>query len=54
MLRMGCTVMPGLFMSASRKLMPRCLGASGLVRARKKIQSDRCAPDVQIFAPLTR
>ena len=33
--------------------MPRCFGASGSVRASMKSQSAWCAPEVQIFWPLT-
>ena len=35
----GRVVTPGVLMSNSTKLMPRCLGASGSVRTRQKIQS---------------
>ena len=52
MLMTGRTSTPGDFISTRMKLMPRCLGASGSVRARHMIQSDRCASVVQIFAPL--
>ena len=45
--------MPGVFMSISMNEMPRCFGASGLVRTSAKIQSARWALDVQIFWPLT-
>ena len=41
--RIGETVTPGDSMSNSRKLMPSCLGASGSVRTRQKIQSDASA-----------
>src|SRR5881392_1248094 len=40
-------------MSTRRKLMPLCLGASGLVRTRRKHQSATCAMLVQTFWPLT-
>ncbi|MCY1206037.1 hypothetical protein D9M68_639940 [compost metagenome] len=49
----GRTLMPGLRMSASRKLMPCCARASVSVRTRQKIQSAYCAYDVQILLPLT-
>src|SRR3972149_764101 len=50
----GRTVTPGDFISIKRKLMPRCfLGAFGSVLTRKKPQSERWAPVVQIFWPLT-
>ena len=51
--RMGRTVTPGWFMVKSRKLMPSCLGTSGSVRTRQKIQSALKAPEVQIFCPFT-
>ena len=35
----GFVVTPGVAMSNSTKEMPRCLGASGSVRTRQKIQS---------------
>lgn len=47
------TVMPGLFMSASRKLMPSCFFAFGSVRTSMKIMSASCANEVQIFWPST-
>ena len=46
-------VMPGVFMSTSRKLMPLCFAASGLVRTSRKHQSATWAIDVQTFWPLT-
>jgi hypothetical protein len=49
MLISGRTEMPGDFMSTRKKEMPRCLGASGSVRASMKIQSARWALLVQIF-----
>ncbi|MOA19089.1 hypothetical protein D3C78_1394440 [compost metagenome] len=49
----GRTVMPGVFMSISRKEMPRCCCASGSVRTRQKIQSACWARVVQIFWPFT-
>ena len=36
---MGRVLTPGVAMSNRTKLMPRCLGASGSVRTRQKIQS---------------
>ena len=51
--RVGCTRIPGVFMSISRKLIPRCGFADGSVRARQKIQS-ACWPSVfHAFWPLT-
>ncbi len=52
-LRIGRTVMPGVRMSTSRKLMPFCFFALGSVRTSRKIQSASCANEVQIFCPLT-
>ncbi len=49
----GLTVMPGVFMSISRKEMPSWFLASGSVRTRQKIQSAYCASVVQVFWPLT-
>ena len=49
----GRTVTPGVFMSISRKEMPSCGLASGLVRTRQKIQSPQWANEVQVFWPLT-
>ena len=49
----GRTVMPGAFMSIRMYEMPRCFGASGSVRTRQNIRSAYCAPEVQIFCPLT-
>ena len=40
-------------MSMSRKEMPSCFFASGLVRTRQKIQSAYWASVVQVFWPLT-
>ena len=37
--RSGRTLTPGLCMSTSRKVIPRCFGASGLVRTRTMHQS---------------
>ena len=53
MVRIGRTVMPGVFMSISRKEMPSCFFAAGSVRTRQKIQSAYCASVVQVFWPLT-
>ena len=50
--RIGFTVTPGWCMVISTKLMPSCLGTSGSVRTRAKIQSATWAPEVQIFWPL--
>ena len=50
---MGRTVMPGLFMSMSRKLMPVCGLPSLLVRTRQKIQSPYWPRVVQAFWPFT-
>jgi hypothetical protein len=49
----GRTVMPGLFMSISRKLMPVCGLPSVLVRTRQKIHSPYWPIVVQVFWPLT-
>ncbi len=53
MLTIGRTVMPGDFMSISRKLMPPCFLASRIGAHQQKIQSAQCAIEVQIFWPLT-
>jgi len=53
MVMMGRTVMPGLFMSISRKLMPVCGLPSVLVRTRQKIHSPYWPSVVQVFWPLT-
>ena len=45
----GSTEMPGVFMSISRKEIPSCGLASGLVRTRQKIQSPQWANEVQVF-----
>ncbi|MNL75396.1 hypothetical protein D3C87_2011940 [compost metagenome] len=53
MVMMGRTVMPGVFMSISKKEMPVCFVPSVLVRTRQKIQL-ACWPSVvQVFWPLT-
>ncbi|MDT4874491.1 hypothetical protein FQZ97_1097960 [compost metagenome] len=49
----GRTLMPGVFMSISRKLMPRCCWASGSVRTRQKIRLACWPRVVQVFWPLT-
>ena len=49
---MGRTSTPGWSMGQSRKLMPRCLGASGSVRQSTKIQLADWPAEVQIFWPL--
>ena len=49
----GCTVMPGVSFSISRNEIPRCFGASGSLRTRTNSHSANCAPEVQIFCPLT-
>ena len=46
-------MMPGVFMSTSRKLMPLCLAALGSVRTNRKHQSATCAMDVHTFCPFT-
>ncbi len=53
MVMMGRTVMPGDFMSMSRKEIPDCARAAGWVRTRQKIQSAYCASVIQVFWPLT-
>ena len=55
MLTSGRTVMPAVWMSSiSRKLMPRCFGASGSVRTSANSLSALCAPEVQIFGDYRR
>ena len=49
----GRTVMPGVFMLISRKLMPSCWRPSVLVRTRQKIQSAYWPSVFQVFWPLT-
>src|SRR5580693_3188447 len=49
----GLTSTPGDFMSISRNEIPSCFLVLS-VRTRQKHQSANCAPDVQIFWPLTR
>ncbi|SKT97064.1 Uncharacterised protein [Mycobacteroides abscessus subsp. abscessus] len=49
--RSGRTVMPGVFMSSRKYVMPLCLGTSGLVRARQMAQSAICALEFQTFCP---
>ncbi len=48
---MGRTSTPGWRMSTSRNVMPRCLGAVGLVRARTKIRLASRAREVHSFWP---
>ena len=48
----GRTSTPGWSIATRRKLIPLCLGASGSVRARRKMWSARWPDDVQIFWPL--
>ena len=50
--RSGRMVMPLSFIGASTNDSPRCLGASGSVRHRMKIQLARWAPEVQTFWPV--
>src|SRR3569832_2936176 len=45
----GFTVMPGDFMSMSRKVMPSCCFTFVSVRSRQKIQSAYCASVVHVF-----
>jgi hypothetical protein len=49
----GRMVMPGVFMSISRKLMPFWRISSLEVRTRQNIQSAHCASVVQVFEPLS-
>ncbi len=51
--RKGFTVMPGVFMSQRRKLMPLCFLAAGSVRTSMKIQSAYWAYVVHVFCPVT-
>lgn len=44
---------PGELRSSTNIVMPRCLGTSGSVRAMSSPKSQSCAPDVQIFCPVT-
>ena len=53
MLVIGRTVMPGLSIGTSRKLMPSCFFACLSVRTRRKIQLASIASEVQIFWPFT-
>ncbi len=48
---MGSTTTPGWSISTRRYEMPRCRGACGSVRARRKIMSASGASLVQIFVP---
>ena len=47
------TVIPSALMSASRKLIPRCFGASGSVRASMNIQSAPAWAPFHILEPLS-
>ena len=49
----GRTSMPGVDMSTSRKVMPWCLGTSGLVRVSSMPQLQNCAAEFQTFCPVT-
>src|SRR5215510_8360937 len=51
--RRGRMVMPGVFMSTRRNVMPLCLATVGSVRTRKKPQSATCAMLVHTFWPLS-
>ena len=50
---MGFTVMPGVFMSISRKEMPSCGLPVASVRTRQKIQSAQWPIVFQVLEPLT-
>ena len=45
----GRTLTPGAFISTTRQLMPRCLGASGSVRTNNWMKSARWAKLVHTF-----
>src|SRR5260370_197033 len=45
--------MPGVFMSTSRELMPRCLGALASVRTSRYIPSPHSAPPLHPSSPFT-
>ena len=49
----GRTSTPGLDMSRSRKLMPRCLGTLGSMRTSRNPQLQNCADEFQTFCPST-
>ena len=49
----GRISIPGVDMSTNKKVMPLCLGASGSVRTRTKLQSQNCAELFHTFCPLT-
>ena len=53
MLGIARTVMPGLSIGTSRKLIPSCFFACLSVRTSRKIQLASIAREVQIFWPLT-
>src|SRR5438067_103989 len=53
MVTMGRTVMPGVFMSMSRKEIPDCCLAFGSVRTRQKMKSAYWAWVIHVFWPLT-
>src|SRR5206468_902003 len=45
--------MPGDFIDRKKNVSPLCLPACGSLRATRMAQSAQCAPEVQIFWPLT-
>ena len=49
----GDIVRPGVSIGTAKYEMPLCFGASGFVRAIRIPMSEPCAPDDQIFDPLT-
>ena len=49
----GRTSIPGVSMGQMKYEMPRCLGASGSVRAMRMPSLATWPKDVQIFCPLT-
>ena len=51
--RSGRMSMPGLVMSTRKKVIPRCFGTSGSVRARRMAQSLCWASEVHTFCPFT-
>ena len=48
----GRTEMPGASIGTTKVEIPRCLGASGSVRAASQPMLELCPPEVQIFWPL--
>jgi hypothetical protein len=52
MVRNGRISMPGLSIGRISHVMPRCFGASGLVRTSSSQWSATCANEVQIFWPV--